>query len=157
MDIDHLLPPPKTHQIFIRKQKLYLIFGVVVAVFIITLSINLATTPTSWFGHAQTPGTSGTLSYLNSYVFASPISAKADGSSIIRITVILLTTEGTGISGTQVNLRTDKTLTIDAVSSVTDDFGRAIFDVTTTSQGDYTLIAEAQGAPLPQTVSIVFR
>lgn len=157
MDPSHMLPAPKAHTIFFNKQKAYILLGIIVSILILIFSIQLATTRTSWFGRAASPGASGILSLTNSYLFASPIRAAADGNSIIRITVFLLTTEGLGISGQEVKLKLDKALIIDPVQPVTDTFGRSMFDVTSKNQGNYTIAAEAQGAPLPQMVSILYQ
>jgi hypothetical protein len=157
MDTHHMLPPASHRDIFLKKQKVYMVIGIVVTMFILTLSLNLALSRTSWFGRAATPSGTGILSIENSYLFASPITAKATGEDFIRITVFLLTTEGIGISGQEVKIQSAKPLTVTSVAPVTDTFGRAIFDVSATTPGDHTITGEAQGAILPQKVSIVFQ
>lgn len=150
-------PQPTNAPFSGRKHKIYLVIGIIISLLIIFLSIGLATTRTSWFGRAQTPGAAGVLSRENSYVFASPVSTLADGSSLIRITVFLLTTEGLGVSGAEVGLSSEPSLTVAKTQSQTDSVGRAIFDLSAANPGDYTITAEAQGVILPQKVSVSFR
>lgn len=136
--------------------------GVFISFLIIILALTIANSRTSFFGRAASTSSSvrlaGNISLENSYLFASPISAAADGSSIIRITAIILSDTGLGISGQKVTLTAgnDK-LKITPTQPVTDTFGRAIFDVTSSSPGDYTISAEVSSQSLPQTVAVVFR
>ena len=133
-----------------------LIVGMFSLLFILT-AVNLANTRTSWFGRAQTPSISTVaLSRENSYVFASPISAPADGAGIIRISVFVLNNQGLGVSGQSVSLKVDSKVIVSATQPVTDSLGRAIYDLTSTTAGSYTVTAEASGVSLPQTVSIAF-
>lgn len=97
------------------------------------------------------------VSRENSYIFASPISAFADGISIVRVTVFMLGNQGLGVSGQSVKLKTSGPLTVNQVKSVTDDYGRAIFDVTANTPGNYTLSAGTGDLTLSQTVSISFQ
>ena len=131
--------------------------GSIVAVFMLTLSLNLALSRTSLVGRAATPGVSGVFSPENSYIFASPITAKAKSGTSIRITVILLTTEGLGVKNEEVRVQSGTPLTITPVNSISDDFGRAIFDINASNPGDYTITAATQGVSLPQKVSISFQ
>lgn len=135
--------------------------GIIVSIFVIILAVTIANSRTSFFGRAATTSStriSGALSAENSYLFASPISAPADGSSLIRITVILLDDQGLGVASQLVSLKPSEAgVQITPVAPTTDTFGRAIFDLSATSPANYTISAEVSGAPLPQTVSIVFR
>lgn len=137
--------------------RLFIASGIIIAVIVILLSVTLATSRTSWFGRAQTPTTSTALSRENSYIFASPITAAADGTSIIRITVFILNNQGLGVGGLSVELKTSGPVQIAKTQAVTDTLGRAIFDVTSTSRADYTIRAEVSGVSLPQSVSVSFQ
>jgi hypothetical protein len=46
---------------------------------------------------------------------------------------------------------------ISETQPMTDNLGRAIFDLTSSNPGNYTIIAEASGVTLPQQVSISFQ
>lgn len=99
----------------------------------------------------------GKISPENSYVFASPLTAKADGKEKIRVTVFVLDTEGRGVEGKPVFLGQDERLEITSVQAVTDSLGRAIFDVSTTTAAEYFIEARVENRALPQRVKISFR
>lgn len=140
------------------KQNVYIVFGIIFSLIIIFLSLILAVSRTSWFGYAKEPSQTGSISLDNSYMFASPISALADGSGIIRVTVFILSDKGLGVAGKTVELKSNIAgLNITKVQEVTDTIGRAIFDVASKIQGDYKLSADISDALLPQTVSVSFR
>lgn len=157
MDTRHLLAPPKHHELFLHKQRAYVTMGGIIAVFFLTLSVSLALSRTSLTGRAAGPGVSGVFSPENSYIFASPITAKAKSGASIRVTVILLTTEGLGVRGQEVSIASGLPLTVTPVNAISDDFGRAIFDVNASNPGDYTITAATQGVSLLQKVSISFQ
>lgn len=137
--------------------RFYLLAGLIISIVIIFTAITLATERTSFFGRAQTPGSQVSISRENSYVFASPISANSDGKSIIRITVFILNSQGLGVAGQTVELTSTGAVTVGNTQPVTDTFGRATFDVTSTTSGTSTIRAAVGGVTLPQTVSISFR
>lgn len=141
-------------------QKLYLGGILALGVLLIILSMTVARERTSSYGRASS-GTSGTigavLSRENSYVFVSPVSAAANGKSIIRVTVFLLNSQGMGVAGQKASVKISGPVNVSEVSPTTDTFGRAIFDVTSTNSGDYTISASGGDVPLLQTVSVSFR
>lgn len=143
------------------KHKFYLFGGVVLSLILILMALNIATSRSSYFGRASGQGGASlgntALSMENSYVFASPISATADGISIIRVTVFLLNNQGVGLAGQTVTLKVSGPVNVATLSPTSDNFGRATFDLTSNTPGDYTLSAEVAGATLPQTVSVSFR
>lgn len=95
------------------------------------------------------------LSTFNSYVFASPVRAKANGD-LIRITVFLLDEEGNGVFNNEVSLQTDSTLSINEIQSLTDDTGKAIFDISSPMVGSYIVKAMVGNIVLDQDVKVVF-
>lgn len=155
---DRLLPPG--HH---TSHRTIVLVGIIVSFLVIILALTIANSRSSFFGRAASTSSSvrlaGNLSLENSYLFASPISASADGSSIIRVTAIILSDTGLGVSGQKVTLSAARSnsLKITSTQPVTDTFGRAIFDVTSSSPGDYTISAEVSSQSLPQTVAVVFR
>jgi hypothetical protein len=139
----------------VNKHRLILFVGIFASLLFVFIAVYLSSERTSITGRAQTPGTV-TFSRENSYLFASPISAAASGTSIIRVTVFLLNNQGLGIGGVPVELEADGPITIAATQPTTDSFGRAIFDVTANTPGDYTISAAGQGVSLLQKVSVSF-
>lgn len=143
------------------RRQFYLIVGIIFSIFLILMALTIASERTSFFGRASAPGgvrsVPPLLSYQNSYVFASPINALADGESIIRVTVFLLNNQGLGVGGQSVNLKVQPEANISPVSPVTDNLGRATFDLTSNTPGDYTISAEVEDGSLPQMVSVSFR
>jgi len=111
---------------------------------------------TTFFGRAYTPATGTTFSSQNSYLFASPLRAAADGQEKIRITVFLLDSSGRGVVGQTVFLGQNERLTISAVQSTTDELGRAIFDISSSFAGEYLIEARVGSEVLPQRVKISF-
>jgi hypothetical protein len=95
-------------------------------------------------------------SLANSYLFASPIQAKADGQELIRLTVFLLDGQGLGIAGQKIDLLRSQTLTVHETQPLTDDAGKAIFDLSSLTAGAYELTARIAAKNLPQKVKIIF-
>lgn len=152
-----MLPPGHHHG-----HGLVLLTGVIISLFIIILSFIIANSRTSFFGRAASTTSvtriAGNLSLENSYLFASPISALSDAQSVVRITAIVLSDQGLGVASQQISLKVSGNgVRINPVQPVTDTFGRAIFDLTSSAPGNYTISADVSNSILPQTVSIVFR
>jgi hypothetical protein len=95
------------------------------------------------------------LSLGNSYVFASPLRAKAGGEKI-RITVFVLSDKGLGLPGKKVAIGSGSVLQVTPVLPVTDNQGRAMFDVSSGSTGVFVIGATADGTKLVQETSISF-
>lgn len=124
-----------------------LVLGLVIAVFLVLKQTQLS-------GKAvQT----GIFSPENSYLFASPLSAAANGQEKIRVTIFLLDTEGRGLPDKLVFLGQDSRLTITFVQNPTDSYGRAIFDLSSGFPAEYLIEAQAEGKILPQRVKVSFR
>jgi len=111
---------------------------------------------TTFFGRAYTPGGGTNFSSQNSYLFASPLRATADGQEKIRITVFLLDSSGRGVAGQKVLLGQNERLTISPVQSTTDELGRAIFDISSQVAGEYLIEARVGNEILPQRIKISF-
>mgnify|MGYP001152381121 CR=1 FL=1 len=92
----------------------------------------------------------------NSYLFVSPLRAKANGQEKIRITVFVLNSQGLGVLGKEVFLSRDPSLSIDIVQGQTDNFGKAVFDVSSTKAGEYYLEVSVDGQRLPQKAHLSF-
>lgn len=138
--------------------KKYLLLGLIFLILLSSLSLTVVfvSQRTSWFGRAQLGGT-GTMDPENSYLFASPLTAAADGRQSIRLTVFVLDNQGRGVYDQTVVLIKDASLTVTVVQPTTDELGQAVFEVATLRPGEYFLQAQAGGRLLSQKVRVVFR
>ncbi|MBI2029970.1 Ig-like domain-containing protein [Candidatus Gottesmanbacteria bacterium] len=131
---------------------LFFIFSVIIFI----ISILITSGRTSFFGLASTSGAGSYISQENSYIFASPLQAQSGRQQQIRITLFILNSQGLGVSGETVSLVNDLGLTIDAVQPVTDNYGKAIFDLSSQNPGKYKIMAKIGSTTLPQSVTISF-
>ena len=92
----------------------------------------------------------------NSYVFISPLRAKGDGQEKIRLTVFVLSSQGLGVQGKRVFPASSPSLTIEAVQGLTDEYGKAVFDITSTKQGEYYLDILIEGQKLKQQAHLLY-
>lgn len=122
--------------------------------------LNLSAGRTNFFGRASGGGKVDTG---NSYVFASPVSARI-GGDIIRITTFVLDDQGKGLSNQSVNVFcTDLVacqnggVSISPVQQVTDTLGQSIWEVTAAGAGKYVVQASSGTSSIPQTVTVDFR
>ena len=112
---------------------------------------------TTFFGRASGNPVVGEVALENSYLFASPLSAQANGKEKIRITVFVLDSQGRGVYDKPVFLGQDARLEIKTIQGVTDNLGRAIFDVSSMTGADYLLEAKVNNQLIPQRVRVSFR
>jgi len=126
-----------------------LLFSLGGLIFLISQRVTL-------FGRAFTSGRGATFSLQNSYLFASPLRAAADGQEKIRITIFLLDSSGRGVTGQTVFLGQNERLTVFSVQATTDELGRAIFDISSQTAGEYLIEARVGNEILPQRVKISF-
>lgn len=100
--------------------------------------------------------TSQSVSYDNSYLFASPLKASVGGERI-RVTAYILDGQGMGVPGKEVVLGNGtSTFHIYPINQVTDSVGRATFDVASDQAGMFAIEASVGGKKLNQTVSLSF-
>ena len=92
----------------------------------------------------------------NSYLFASPIQAQADGQEKIRVTVFLLDSQGLGVSRQEVTLKVPPLVQIETLQSTTDDLGRATFNLFSTSLGKFEISASTPNFSLSQKINLLF-
>lgn len=142
-----------------RSYKLFLTTGILFSIAIIITALATVRQRFNTIGKAGSQNIllSSTFSANNSYIFAAPISASADGDSIIRIQIFMLNNQGLGIGGQNIELTASSVLKVDPVQPITDSYGKAIFDVSTSTSGDYTIKAAVLGRSLPATALISFR
>ncbi len=92
----------------------------------------------------------------NSYLFVSPLRARANDKEKIRVTVFVLNNQGLGVMGKNVSLNKSSGLTIENIQSITDGFGKAVFDVKASVGGEYFLNVNIDGSPLKQQAKMSF-
>ena len=93
----------------------------------------------------------------NSYVFVSPLQASAADGERIRLTVILLNSQGLGVVGRVVKLDNVGALEIHEVQPITDSRGKAVFDISSKLPGEYYPAVVADSRQLPQKPRISFK
>jgi len=101
---------------------------------------------------------SNSFSPDNSYVITVPSKAKGDGLQKIRVTVFILNGQGLGVLGKQVKIATptNSNLVIGNTQPTTDSIGKAYFDVSAGSSGEYYLEVTVDGISLPQKAHVLF-
>jgi hypothetical protein len=102
-----------------------------------------------------------TFSVDNSYVFATPLRAKANGQEKIRVTVFILNNQGLGVMGKQVIIgyvgaMRELSLNIETIQGLTDQLGKAVFDISSKKTGEYYLEIKVEEATLTQRVHLSF-
>jgi hypothetical protein len=130
---------------------------ILIVFLILTLlaSLTLVFRTTIFLGKATGSNTSG-IALENSYLFASPLQAKADSKEQIRVTVFLLDGRGLGVPNKTVSLKLPQTITSSPTQPVTDDAGRAIFDISSPIANKFDITAVTDGQSLPQKVKVTF-
>lgn len=96
------------------------------------------------------------ISADNSYVFTNPLKAQADGKEKIRVTVFILNSQGLGVLGKNVSISLDSHLILDAVQPATDQSGKALFDISSSTPGEYYLEVSVDEFKLPQKTRLTF-
>jgi len=128
---------------------------IVILIVIILLLLYLVRKRVTITGQAY--GTQSKVEMANSYLFASPLKAKAGSSERIRITVFLLDSQGKGVFGKTVILGENDEVRTVPVQTVTDSIGKAMFDVSSSKAGYFLLEASVDGKIIPQRVGITFQ
>lgn len=147
-----------------KKDRRWFVLAVILLVlllFSLGAGVYLVSQRTTFFGRAFGPSgepvSGGIVEVKNSYLFASPLEAKADGQEKIRATVFILDDQGLGVAGKPVFLGEDERLEVLAIQAVTDDLGRAIFDISASQPSEYLIEARVENKTLPQRVKLSFR
>jgi hypothetical protein len=96
------------------------------------------------------------FSQENSYIFITPLQARANGQEKIRLTVFILNDQGLGILGKKIYINRNEALNIEEIQSLTDNFGKAYFDISSNKPGDYYLEIKVDGETLNQKAHLVF-
>jgi len=136
-------------------------FLIIFLVFLLSVSFFWIYEAKIFVGRASISQTS--FSVDNSYVFATPLRAKANNQEKIRVTVFVLSNQGLGVYGKQVvvgHVGTGRDLSpplnIETIQGLTDQLGKAVFDISSNSPGEYYLEVKVEETVLPQKVRLSF-
>ena len=111
---------------------------------------------TTIFVKKATNTNQSTVALENSYLFASPLQVKADGKEKMRLTIFILDGRGMGVANQTVSLKTSSKIQITSIQNQTDESGKAVFDLTSVTAGQYNVSAQTGDATIPQQVKVVF-
>jgi len=136
----------------VKSAKYLIIIGFLSLALIASLFVVLRTTTT----YQKAASSSSSITLENSYLFASPIQAKADGKEMIRLTVFLLDGRGLGVANQTVELDLPSSVTIENQQEISDTNGKAIFDVSSTTAQSINITAKVGSSKLPQKIKITF-
>jgi len=126
---------------------LFLVSGLMIVVYLVQQQTGLS-------GRAAD---SGVLSLENSYLFASPLTARAGGEEKITVSAFVLSDQGLGIPGEKVVLYAAPGLQASVVRDETDSRGLAVFEISSLTPGQFNLWAEVSGkGQIKQQVNVRF-
>lgn len=97
-----------------------------------------------------------TFSIDNSYIFSTPSQARANGQEKVRLTVFILNNQGLGVLGKKIFIGTDPSLNIESIQGLTDSYGKAYFDISSSKAGEYFLEIKADDIALKSKAHLVF-
>jgi hypothetical protein len=132
-----------------------IISGGIIVILILLLVISIAIVRNRVTILSQAYGT-GNVEIANSYIFASPIKAKAGTEERVRLTAFILDSRGKGVFGKTVIIGQSEQVKIIPIQPNTDDLGKAVFDVTSSVVGYYLIEASVDGKVIPQRVGVTF-
>lgn len=92
----------------------------------------------------------------NSYIFSTPSQARVNGQEKIRLTVFILNNQGLGVLGKKIFIGTNPSLNIEAIQGLTDNYGKAYFDISSSKTGEYFLEIKVDDTALNQKAHLVF-
>lgn len=92
----------------------------------------------------------------NSYLFVTPLRGRANGQEKTRLVIFVLNNQGLGVMGKPVFLTRDENLKVEIIQGQTDNFGKAVFDISSNKGGEYYLEVSVEGRTLPQKAHLSF-
>lgn len=104
----------------------------------------------------QARATLSAISIDNSFTSTNPLKALANTKERIRLTIYVLNDQGLGASNSKTTLSADKNLIIEDVQSITDQYGKAIFDISTNTQGIFSIDVYVDGKLLKNKATVNF-
>lgn len=100
--------------------------------------------------------TPSAISIDNSFTSTNPFKALANTKERIRLTIYVLNDQGLGASNSKTTLSADKNLIIEDVQSITDQYGKAIFDISTNTRGVFSIDVYVDGKLLKNKATVNF-
>ena len=94
------------------------------------------------------------VSLESSLIIGEKVMAKADGQEKARLNVFVMDKDGKGVKGKSVELTGD--LSGLPMNTITEEEGRAIFEVSSMNKGQFRLGANVEGMELGKFVTITF-
>ena len=144
-----------------KKIPYLLVVGLLIFILLLVFANQVVPRVLMYFTRAA--NSPGNYSLANSYVFGSPLVAKANGQDKIRVTAFLLDDKGRGVPDNQISLNIvpkgqakGSLPTVTGVAPTTDDFGRAVFEITSTATGQFVVTASISGLEFPQAATLTF-
>ncbi|MDH7475900.1 MAG: hypothetical protein QHH09_00310 [Microgenomates group bacterium] len=99
---------------------------------------------------------SASFSIDNSYLFITPLKAKAGSGEKIRLTVFVLNNQGVGVANKRISLIQDPNLFVEVIQNPTDNFGKAVFDISSNKAAEYYIEVKVEGKSLLQKAHLSF-
>lgn len=144
------------------KKTIYTVLAIIVSI-IVVFWLASSVLPQVLVYLTRAANQSSEFSLANSYIFGSPLVAEGDGQEKIRISAFLLDAKGRGVPDQQIDLTVSPKSgssgqpQVNVIQEITDEFGRAIFEVTSTFKGQFVVAASVGGLDFPQTVTLTYR
>ena len=135
-------------------RKSILFFLIILFIFLLSISFFWIYEAKVFVGRASI--SRNFFSVDNSYVFVTPLRARANGQEKIRVTAFVLNNQGLGVMGKRVIIGQSETLNIETIQGLTDQLGKAVFDITSSKSGEYYLEVKVEDLILPQKVRLSF-
>lgn len=113
-----------------------------------------------FFGRASGRNSSTTgaaFSAENSYLSMSPTTVRPNGVERIRLTINILSNEGTGVLGKKVVISKPIDVIQESIQDTTDTYGKAVIDFKSEKSGEYYIEAFVDGAKAGEGVKISFK
>jgi hypothetical protein len=133
----------------------FLLSAILFFLVVITFALFFFFYETRYFG-SRASMTIVDISAENSYVFMNPLKAQANGTDKIRVTVFVLNGQGLGVPNKKVVIGVDPRLVVNSVQDTTDTTGKAIFEFSSTTVGEYYLDVGIDEIKLPQKAQLSF-
>lgn len=141
-----------------RKRIITIIIIILLVIFLMITLLILISKRTSLFPRAKEISSSyqKDVSLQNSYIFASPVRVTT-GVESARVTVFILDSSGMGIYDKTVILGNNQgAVEIRNLQQITDETGKALFDISSDQKGTYFIEASVDGNILPSKAKVVF-
>ena len=132
------------------------ILALFIIIILLFLGVYLVRQRSTVIPRAFGPAEDASVDPANSYIFVSPLQALAGGEKI-RVNIFVLDNRGRGLAGRTVMVGNTSAIKVNVIQSKSDEIGKAVFDISSTTPGVFLIEASVDGAILPQRVSVTFK